>query len=270
MLAFTGFTGLAAAKPQAGDLDSINITPSHPELELGDEYSDWAYSQAFARRFNLDESKVEDMTPGLLAVEFRAEASANKGVSHSCYFNIFVDDSLPIQYPEERSAGYFADLQHINKRLPWEHRQPRDKNAQPDEWMYLAALTVENITKPLVSETESRVSLEISSYRKRTFEGVSYLSLKKFDCSAILPPRYKLQILLRRKGQNKSIVNIDYGSLVKLSVPGKLHSRICPYIEKISYLSLNKLLVNEPELLNLYKENKQKLNEYPLGCKSGE
>ena len=111
------FSAQSGASPKPGDPEHVNITPNNPDIQIGDEYSDWAYSEEFAKRFKRDESKIEEMTPGLLAVEFRLLLSHNKGKAYECYIDLYLDKNVNIQFPEIHRSGSLNEIKQLNRNF---------------------------------------------------------------------------------------------------------------------------------------------------------
>lgn len=260
------FSIQSSANPKPGDPEYVNITPNNPEIQIGEEYSDWAYSAEFAKRFKLDENKVEEMTPGLFAVEFRLLLSHNIGKAYECSIDLYLDKDVNIQFPEMNRSGNLNEVKQLNRKFPFMNRSESDKSTYVDEFLYDVSATNKFVIEPFTDNFEGQRVIKIESYRKDVFSGINFLSLSAMNCSEVLPPQYGFDILLRKIGVMKYQADFTQKDVVRISIPKALHQRICPYIEKAAYLSLNKLLKNTPNLRELYRVSKGKMNNYPLGC----
>ncbi len=210
------------------------------------------------------------MPQGLFAVEFRSVKSKENILSHECYFGLYVDSELGIQYPEDRESGSLVTLHQLIQSIPFELRGSSDKLDIFASNMYLAATSVREIKEPYKTEYQSRGGIAITAYRKNAYPGINYLSLKMTICSDFLSSHFKSQFLFRKRGVTAPIPSLELLDFIKLDIPEKFHQRICPYIEKIAYLTLNKHLVDATELRAAFIVTKDTMNNYPLGCYQGE
>jgi hypothetical protein len=227
---------------------------------------DWAYSADFARRFKLDESKIEKMSPGLHAIEFRLEKSANSNISFECLIDLYISNDLKFQFPESNPSGNLSVVNHLNNTFPYTNRTKNDKHFYIDDTLYNISVSNRYTIKPFTNNF-GHTPLFINTFRKNAFDNIHYLSIKTPNCAELLPPKYGMDILLRKKNNKKYQAEFTPNDVLRVPVPNGLHVRICPYIEKNAYLSLDKQLRNSPEMKDILRRSKEKINNYPFCCK---
>ncbi|MDH5571445.1 MAG: hypothetical protein OEY89_06745 [Gammaproteobacteria bacterium] len=263
--------GASCAIAEKNDKFTVNTTYNDPAVIVGDEFRDIAYTADFAKRFKLSNDKVEKLEPGLQAIGFRAVRATGdfaRAYTHACYFDLFVNSDLDIYYPENiQSNGYQISNEILNYSLITLNKDQRLEKTRLD---YLDKVRLRNMNLKK-NDLHSEFGLSIENYRKDLLKGLSVISVRTLGCENIAAPVDWLStmLILQRTTAKKPMsaydeYTEDYFFISK--IPSNLHTRLCPVIEKISYLSLERTFETDPNLKEMMIDVKISRNLYEPAC----
>jgi len=265
---------LISSSIQAGDSTTfkVNITPNNPNVIVGDVYRDMAYTREFSKRFSLPLEKIEKLEPGLQAIGFRVETATGVPAeinTHICYIDLFFNKDVNISYPEKFGQGGYSIYENI---FQYELDTYKDSpEFDKTRLKYLSKAVVRN-TNVKSKKRHSEYGLTMRVYKKDVLKGINFFSFQTTECGVIAAPVdwMKTEIIIQRDSTNKDVNNTEKFTTKDFfifKIPPVLHKRICPTVEKIAYLSSEKMLnVSNPDLKKWYQQEKIQVNKYDPSC----
>lgn len=257
------FLCLATQAAQA-ETFKVNQTKNDPNIKLGFEQRDIAYSKAFADKYQLDKSKVEKLSHGLQAIEFIVKKSQVDFKEYECFFDLYLNKSLGIRLPEKSEQGSISSYENtyrlFNKKS--KHR----KHIVNRMYRYKGLVRGLSISLDKDGDSEQSHGVSIFLYKKNLTETLNYIRLRDYSCSAISPPKKGYSFWFKNIKFKKRGIAYNKSDNVIFNLPEKLHKRICPLVEKASYLNLEKQLADDAGLTKEMIEYKTEINNYPHGC----
>jgi hypothetical protein len=232
--------------------------PAYPELPL-EEMRIAAYTKAFAARFGLPAPEPgTEPGGGLEAIEFAIE----KGRFAPYYFGnfyLYLDNSLPIKYPEEGVAGekymliratHFFGRSH-EQWMKWPENDRLHFNRRQGSYHRKANLASMNY---IPGKQGAIADLYYREYHRDILPGLAYI---KLDCSVpywiIKKPRKNIGIWLQRESKTdyRGRIHVDPGVFLKFKIPDHV-------LRKVREWGLKADEVNDVYNSNFYREQKKR------------
>jgi hypothetical protein len=199
-LVFALLTAGLGEVPQQGLPDSTSsVTPGPPEDPLfPHDISAWTYTTEFAERFKRLKLKEPGPT-GAYAVNFQVHQVEELD---RCVFNVFLDNTLPIDYPEG-SVGFLS----FTYPMSWFFLKLSPADQQAVDAAYHATYRE---PRAMVSHQEGEEPLTLFQYRTNLYRGVAVVTLA-VPCDRVALLHNPLRLKLRTtSGQFHEVGLPDY------------------------------------------------------------
>ena len=242
----------------------VNQTKNDPNIKLGFEQRDIAYSKSFANKYKLDKSKVEKLSHGLQAIEFIISKVDREYQNYECSFTLYLSQGLGIRFPENADQGEFrpySDLDQITKNLPPKLRKRTKEWAEYKGWGRGLSLKLDKNGDSILN-----TSLTLSAYKKAILDDLDYVRFDNVSCNFIDTSKHGYEFWM----ENNTAPVFRMAEYRKqnfiVELPIKMHERMCPYLEKAISINVDKFYEAEKDLFESTKKEKVVINHFPYGC----
>lgn len=206
---------------------------AYPELPL-EEMRIVAYTKAFAERFGLPAPKPgTEPSGGLQAIEFAIEKGPAWAPLYYCNYYLYVDNSLPIKFPEEGRVGslnmlvgktHFFGRTH-EKWMKWSLQDRRYSSELDGKYNRKANLASMDYIPHKQGATDSLLYVE---YHKDLLPGVSYIKLDAPPPMMIDRPRKNIGIWLQKESKTdyRNRIDADPNDFLKFPLPDQIFEKV--------------------------------------------
>lgn len=212
------------------------------------------YTKEFARRFALPEpAPGTEPMDGIQAIEYSMEEISSKGQFgdigerkvRSCLIALYFDNTLPVAWPEEASAGV-SDIPtkkpQFFSHMPKErflNLSEQDRRSMNERWTRYLNLAQLVVTDAAYDKTGSMTSVDWEEYDRKAFAGLAYAKIS-IGCS--MTDRV-IESAIRQKGRvslwlkhakARGYINTDNprpDEVVKLRLPQEFIEHVLPWIK---------------------------------------
>jgi len=192
------------------------------------------YTKAFAERFGRPAPEPgSEPSAGVQAIEFLVEPSPVLPI-YVCYLTVYVDNKLPIAYPEgevglrnlPRRPSLLWDRTEEPTR-PWTDADRAHLNKRSIRWSRAAFLASPDFVWP---KSGWRFGVHYEEYHRDLFPGLAYLKIN-IGCTTGRPvgtPKKAVELWLKREGGNdySRVVKVDPNDFLKFPIPQVFVNRI--------------------------------------------
>lgn len=169
----------------AGEQTPASAPPEDPLFPQ--DISAWTYTPEFAERFKRLKLKEQGPT-GAFAVNFQVQQVDELD---RCVFNVFLDNTLPIDYPEG-PVGFLS----FTYPMSWAFLKLSPEDQQAVDAGYLAKYRE---TRAVLSHQAGEDTLTLFQYRTNLYQGVGVVTLA-ISCDRVAPLQNPLRLKLRMTG----------------------------------------------------------------------
>ncbi len=242
----------------------VNQTKNDPNINIGFEKRDIAYSKAFAEKYKLDASKIEKLSEGLQAIEFIISKVDKEYQDYECSFVLYLSQGLGIRFPESADQGEFkpySDIYQITKNLPPKLRKRFKERSSYRGWGNGLSLKGDKNGDSIL-----RMSLTLSAYKKGILDGLDYVRFDNVSCNYIDTSKHGYEFWMENNAAPVFGMAEYRKQNVIVKLPNKMHKRMCPYLEKAISINVDKFYEIEKDLFESTKKEKVVINNFPYGC----
>lgn len=242
----------------------VNQTKNDPNIKLGFEQRDIAYSKAFADKYQLDKSKVEKLSHGLQAIEFIISKVDREYQNYECSFILYLSQGLGIRFPENTNQGEFKpylDLNQITKNIPPKQREKNKELAAYKGWGRGLSLRLDKS-----GDSTLHSSLTLSAYKKSLLDNLDYVRFDNVGCNFIDTSKHGYEFWMENNTAPVFRMAEYRNQNFVVELPIKMHERMCPYLEKAISINVDKFYETEKDLFESAKKEKVFVNHFPYGC----
>lgn len=192
----TGVTEALAQAPLAPSQSSPSVASAPPEDPLfPQDNSAWTYTTEFAERFKRLKLKEPGPT-GAYAVNFQVHQVEELD---RCVFNVFLDNKLPIDYPEG-SVGFLP----FTYPGSWAFLKLSPEDQRAIEIAYLAKYREPRVTLTHAAGTEPLTTFQ---YRVHLYTDMAVMTLM-VDCNHVTTMKGPLRMQLKTSGAQPHEITI--------------------------------------------------------------
>lgn len=211
------------------------------DMEMAGDFRTAAYTSSFAKRFGLPVlEKSSETTDGIVALEFAIEKGDNSPY-YFWVFYIYLDDRLPIKYPETNISGERNMLQagsHFfgrDRKLlsAWDKTDRLYLNNAHDNYdrkANLASMNYEPNKKGFITD------LYYKEYRKSILRGLSYIKLQcPLSMTVINSSEQQIGIWLQKDGNTNygTRIHVAPDDFIKFKLPMDVKEKMVKWSAKV-------------------------------------
>jgi len=230
---FVFFTAILLI-PKNSLTQSVDLFALLPKLPL-EELRVSAYTKEFAKRFGLPmPEKGTEPTGGLEAIEFAIEKTRFAPL-YSCSFYLYVDNRLPIKYPEDRNIGekhMLISTTHFFGRtreqwLKWSNQDRIYSSRQLRKYNMKAYLATMNYVP---GKQGAINSMDYLGFYREILPSLAYIKLGDSPSNSLMSGRKRknMGVWLQKeiKTGYRSHIYVDPGEFIRFEIPSFLLTKI--------------------------------------------
>lgn len=240
-----------------GTAAAADKQPTSPPV---DEMRAVAYTKAFAQRFALpDPEPGTEPSGGIQAMEFAVEPGPywrGNAAGYYCKLHLFLDNNLPIAYPEGEAGVHHLPSQPTKLLSPnnerWDKWSVEDRkflNERKTRYtnhVWLATPDYPGFFDERSKKPFAATSMFYDEYHRELFQGLAYLKID-MGCAAYswLDKVEAIQIWIKREGAKDYSRELrkDPADFLKFSLPMSFYKKIVGSIKTVS--GYNAKILNE-------------------------